>query len=244
MLKHTETSDQTPPPARRELGDRNAHLLARDRAAFSTGFWLTAVCLALTFAYAYVRYVHFGPIDPAHVPLYITNKAVSWSATLLIGIAMLLGPLARLFPRPCARWLWHRKTIGLLGASLTMAHLLLSLPIFNMFYYTSFFDLNGTLKYRTELSLLAGTLAWGMLLFPVGLSIPSVQSNLSGRYWLRLQSWNLWVLVLTFGHVAWLGWLGWFKPAEWYGGLPPITLLACGFIAVVFSTRVAARFRG
>lgn len=215
-------------------------LVARDRSAYRVAMGLTAVSLAVTFAYAYARYVYHGPIDPGRIPLYITNKAVSWSSVVLLGTAMALGPLGRLMPRPFAPLVWHRKSIGLAGAALATAHLLLSLPIFNMFYYTAFFNLDGTLKAATELSFLAGTLAWVMLMVPVFISIPDVQKNLSHPFWLHLQSWNLLVLVLTFAHVAWLGWHGWFAPDTWYGGMPPITMLSCALIAAVFLVRLLA----
>ncbi len=219
----------------------NAQFQRRDRAAYRAVLLLSTATLAATFGYAWTRYVHHGPVDPQHVPLYVTNKAVSWSSVVLLGIAVSLGPLGRLAPKLFSRWVWYRKSIGLAGAALATAHLLLSVPIFNMFYYTAFFNVDGTLKFTTELSFLAGALGWTMLLVPVFVSIPNVQENLSGKFWLHLQSWNLVVLLLTFGHVAWLGWSGWFEPVGWYGGMPPITLLCCGGIAAVFLLRLAAR---
>ena len=223
------------------IAAHNPQLFTRDRAAYRTALVIGGVVLAMTFVYACTRYVHQGPIDPRHIPLYVTNKAVSWSAVVLIGIAMSLGPLAQLAPTRFGQWVWYRKSIGLSGAALTCAHLLLSLPIFNMFYYTAFFNIDGTLKFTTELSFLAGAVAFVLLLVPVFISIPNVQHSLSGRLWLHLQSWNLAVLLLTFGHVAWLGWEGWLKPETWYGGMPPITLLCCLFIAAVFGLRLIAR---
>ncbi|HEY0674751.1 MAG TPA: hypothetical protein VGD25_00920, partial [Immundisolibacter sp.] len=71
---------------------------ARDRAAFRTLLGLPAALLLLTLTYATTRYVVFGPWNAGHIPLYVLNKAISWSALWLVALALALGPLARLAP--------------------------------------------------------------------------------------------------------------------------------------------------
>ena len=185
-----------------------------------------ASLLLVTFAYASVRYVYFGPVLAIHMPLYVLNKAFAWSGTGLLATALAVGPLVRLLPT----WqglLGYRRSLGLYGVMLAILHLLLSLPILNMFYYTNFFQIDGTLKVTSELSFLAGSL--GLLLLAIaGLtSLPGIQQAMPVKHWRHWQGMANWALLLTFAHSAWLGWNGWWQPGQWYGSLPPITLLSC-----------------
>lgn len=197
----------------------------------------TAATLVLTFAYAAVRYVYFGPILAIHMPLYVLNKAFAWSGTALLAAALAVGPLARLHPA----WqglLRYRRSLGLYGVVLATLHLLVSLPILNMFYYTHFFQIDGTLKATSELSFLAGSLGL-LLLAIVGVtSLPGIRQAMPEQRWRHWQGMANWALVLTFAHSAWLGWNGWWRPDQWYGSLPPITLLSCLMILPVGVLRI------
>ena len=198
---------------------------------------VTLASLAITGAYAYTRYVHFGPIAVDRIPLYVSNKMISWSSVVLLCLSLGIGPLGCLV-RPIARWRPYRMMFGLTGVWLATLHIVVSLPIFNMFYYTGFFNFDGTLKMTTELSMLAGALAWCGLLIPLVSSLPSVKSSLSTTNWQRLQTIGFYALFPIFGHIAWLGWDGWFLPASWFGDLPPITLLSCLVIMLLFIVKV------
>ena len=59
---------------------------------------IVLIVFGLCLVYAFVRYniVRSVPFD--NFPLYIANKAVALSATILIGLSFLLGPLARFWP--------------------------------------------------------------------------------------------------------------------------------------------------
>ena len=197
---------------------------------------VTLICLLITGAYAYTRYVYLGPIPESKIPLYISNKAISWTSVVLLCGSFALGPLAKLIDR-CQSWLVYRRLLGLTGLWLATLHILVSVPIFNMFYYTGFFNVDGTLKVTSELSMLAGAIAWMILLLPAVASLPTIATTMSASSWRRLQSLGLLALLITFSHVAWLGWNGWFLPATWFGGMPPITLLSCGVIALLMLLR-------
>jgi len=190
----------------------------------------------MTGLYAYTRYVYFGPIAESKIPLYISNKAISWSSVVLLSASFAVGPLAALSSR-CSSWLNYRKALGLTGLWLATLHILVSLPIFNIFYYTGFFNLDGTLKVTSELSMLAGAIAWMLLLLPALASLPNIAASMSAVAWRRVQRLGLLALLITFIHVAWLGWNGWFLPADWFGGMLPITLLSCSVIALLFLLR-------
>ena len=204
---------------------------------------ITLCCLLITGLYAYARYVYFGPVVESKIPLYISNKAISWSSVVVLSSSFAIGPLVT-FSSRFEPWLRYRRPLGLIGLWLATLHILVSIPIFNLFYYTGFFNLDGTLKMTTELSMLAGALAWMVLLIPAVASVPSVAESLAGRSWRQLQHLGLLALVITFGHVAWLVWHGWFVSADWFGGMPPITLLSCGIIAVLMLLRLCARLAG
>ena len=204
---------------------------------------VTLICLLVTGLYAYTRYVYFGPIAESKIPLYISNKAISWSSVVILSGSYMLGPLAILTGR-FKGWLSYRKPLGMIGLWLATLHILASLPIFNMFYYTGFFNVDGTLKVTTELSMLAGAVAWMVLLLPAAASVPSIAESISKLHWRIIQRLGLIALLITFCHVAWLGWHGWFLPAEWFGGMPPITLLSCGAILLLLLLRLAVLFYG
>ncbi|RLA09184.1 MAG: hypothetical protein DRQ60_08500 [Gammaproteobacteria bacterium] len=204
---------------------------------------ITLSCLLMTGLYAYTRYVYFGPIAESKIPLYISNKAISWSSVLLLCSSFAVGPLAKLTDR-CQKWVAYRQVFGLTGLWLATLHILVSMPIFNMFYYTGFFNLDGTLKVTTELSMLAGAVAWMVLLFPAVVSLPAVAASMPAVGWRRVQRLGLVALLIIFSHVAWLGWSGWFLPADWFGGLPPITLISCGVIALLMLLRLTAALMG
>lgn len=201
------------------------------------------ICLTVTGLYAYTRYVHFGPIAESKIPLYISNKAISWSSVILLCGSFAVGPLAKLMSF-CRDWSVYRQMLGLTGLWLATLHILMSMPIFNMFYYTGFFNLDGTLKVTTELSMLAGALAWMVLLMPALASLPTIAATMSVVAWRRVQSLGLLALLITFGHVAWLGWAGWFVPGDWFGDMPPITLLSCAVIALLMLLRFTVRLIG
>lgn len=207
------------------------------------GTVVALLCLLVTGGYAYARYVYFGPVVESKIPLYISNKAISWSSVLLIAGSFAMGPLARITPR-CQSLLGYRQALGLIGLWLATLHILVSLPILNMLYYVSFFNLDGTLKATSELSMLAGAVAWMLLLPPAVVSLSSIAAAIPAVTWQRMQRLGLLALIVTFGHVAWLGWKGWFEPETWYGGLPPITLLSCAVILVLVLLRGVASLAG
>ena len=70
---------------------------------------------ATCFVYANLRYVVFGPEDGTHVPLFILNKALSWSGLATIGLSKVL------------RQYETSRIAGLLGALMIGMHVVISL---------------------------------------------------------------------------------------------------------------------
>lgn len=212
---------------------------ARDRAAFRTLLGLPAALLLLTLTYATTRYVVFGPWNAGHIPLYVLNKAISWSALWLVALALALGPLARLAPRRFARHLWRRRYFGIMGFLLASLHVVMSLAILNYAYYRQFFRQAFELTALAEFSMAMGALAWFLLLAPLAGSLPGAREQMSARYWQLLQTIGAWGLLLGGLHVGY-GVPGWLTPAAWYGGLPPITLWSAGGVALALALRMLA----
>lgn len=213
-------------------------------------YLLTLLLLLVFLAYAVARYVLFGTVPPAHIPLYVLNKAVSLLALVLVGTSLVIGPLARLDPDGLPGWLGARRWVGLAGLGLALVHVLLTLPIFGPAYYGKFFaqpDGATGLTLAGELSLLAGILATAGLVWQGALSrrptdpAPHAPA-LHTLTVLRRLGWLVVALVAI--HCVFMGWSGWWTPATWPGGLPPISLLAVLFALAVTVVRLVLRHRG
>jgi hypothetical protein len=219
---------------------------ARDRAALRACLQVPAALLLATAVYATVRYVVFGPWPVGHIPVYVLNKAVSWTALTLLALALGLGPAARLWPARFGMHLWRRRYWGLAGFVLATVHIVLSLAILNYGYYRLFFRQAFEFTPIAEFAMLCGTLTWLTLLAPAIASLPGVRAAMSARYWGRLQAIGRLALVLV---VLLLSYAvpGWFVPAQWPGGLPPITLWSALTALVALGLRLLAwpnRHRG
>lgn len=169
--------------------------------------------LAATLLYSILRYHIFGDIPWAQLPLFVLNKAISWTALALLALAYLRRD------KPTAR------DLGVLGLFLTGAHIAMSLAILNPGYYAKLYS-GARLTALGEASLLAGIAAATVLALPAMATLPGMRAALGDARWLRWQRAGYWTLALTALHCALLGWTGWFTPANWPGKLPPITLLS------------------
>lgn len=219
-----------------------AELEARDRARLRACVGVPAALLVVTACYAATRYVLFGPWTTADLPLYVFNKATAWSALVLLALALGLGPAACFWPR-LSGLLWRRRYWGLVGFALATLHVVLSLSILNYGYYRLMFRQAFEFTALAGGSLLAGALAWTVLLAPLAASLPGVQAAMSVRYWRVLQRMGLLGLLLTGLHLAY-GVPGWWQPALWHGGLPPITLLSACVAMLALALRLATWVRG
>jgi len=193
--------------------------------------------LILTGTYAIWRYNIFGSVASDHLPLFIANKAIAWSSVILIGLSMTMGSMSRLWPKTMGGIISHRKNVGIYGFVLATLHLLLSLPLLTPAYFKNFFASDATFTFTAEICLLAGSIAWLILLFPAVTSVPVIEESMKWKEWLYVQSWNRGVLWISAAHVACYGASGWMKPQSWPGGLPPITLLSVLTVAGVFVVR-------
>jgi DMSO/TMAO reductase YedYZ heme-binding membrane subunit len=169
--------------------------------------------LALTLTYSILRYNVFGTVEWSQLPLYVVNKAVSWTGLTLLALAYMRRDKSA------------ARDLGVLGAFLVGGHIVMSLAMLSPAYYAKLFDgprLNGW----GSGVVLAGLSAAVVLALPAIATLPGMHAALGEARWLRWQRAGYWTLALTAIHCALLGWKGWLTPGSWQGGLPPITLLS------------------
>src|SRR3990167_8885973 len=119
------------------------------------------IIFIFTFAYALLRYNVARNVAIDQIPLYISNKAIALTATILIGFSFLLGPLAHFWPKKFEQHLYLRKNLGVFGFGIAAFHAIISLMIFSPSYYSRYF--NATTEKMTlggESAVLMGILAF------------------------------------------------------------------------------------
>lgn len=199
---------------------------------------ISLIVFIATMLYAIVRYnvVRSVPID--NIPLYIFNKAVALSATILIGLSYLLGPLARFWPHQFTQHLYLRKHLGVFGFGIAALHAVISLILLTPAYYPRFFNADGKLTFIGESSMLFGVLAFVIFASITVTSLPSVEKNMDQSKWKFIQRLGYLAYVFVLAHVALMGFRGWFRPDSWQYGMASISLVSALFIIFVLIMRM------
>ena len=157
--------------------------------------------------YAIVRYNVFGDVGADSIPMYISNKAVSFSAVIFLLVAS-----HRLLVADTA----GSRFWGTASIHASAVHILMSMALLNDTYFEQIFSADGSMNIWGEASTLAGTLA---AYFYFGLIQGSTR-----REKLRLP--KLFASVFVALHLILMGSSGWLKITDWPGGMPPISLLS------------------
>jgi DMSO/TMAO reductase YedYZ heme-binding membrane subunit len=199
---------------------------------------MTATIFIVAFAYAILRYNILKGVAWEHLPLLISNKAISLSAVMFIALSYLLGPLARFWPKTIVPLLGLRQFFGLLGFGLAAIHGFASLLLFTPVNYPKFFSPDGTLNLIGELSMMFGILAFFIFAAVALTSILGVFGSMSSQHWQPVQRLGYFGLVLVLFHVLVMGYEGWMKPSSWPGGMLPISLMAAIVIAFALLMRI------
>lgn len=167
----------------------------------------------LTGLYAVTRYVFSGKVGFEHIPAFIVNKAVSFTAA--ISLSVTAWKYQNGAHEDVRRW-------GTVTLHLILIHILISVMLFSGETYPDFFS-NGSLTVAGELLILSGVGA-GYLTW------------LTSRRWVKGQRMyyvQLGSAFLIGGHLIARGGWKWFRGVDdWPLGLPPISLLAMCFTAV------------
>jgi DMSO/TMAO reductase YedYZ heme-binding membrane subunit len=175
--------------------------------------------------YAGIRYHVVEGVPLTHAPLYILNKAISLGGLAFLAISYLVGKVAGL------RWderqleLVVIKFCGLMGFSLIVAHVLMSMALLDPAYYAKLYA-GARFNLTGELSLSLGVFALWCFTLPAITSLPYMYDELGADRWLRAQRTGYAGLMLAAGHVLVMGVMAWLRPGDWPAALPPITALA------------------
>lgn len=199
---------------------------------------ITATILIITFAYAILRYNIIRGVAWEHLPMFISNKAISLAAVFFIALSYILGPLARFWPKRIVPLLTTRRFFGLLGFGLAALHGLLSLLLFTSANYPRLFSSDGTLNLTGELSMLFGVIALFVFTVVALSCIPSITDRLQWEQWQRIQRLGYAGLILVLLHVLLMGYRGWLQPSQWPGNLLPISLIAAAAIIMTILLRI------
>ncbi len=190
---------------------------------------LISITFILSLSYAVLRYNIVGPVPWKDVPVFIVNKAIALSAFILLAINFSLSPLRNLKVNIPNNWMYARKSIGATGFKMAATHLIMSFLIFNPATYGKFFEPNGTLTLLAGISMLGGILAF-VALWSYNLNFNTLlreknrfSKSCNSRFFI------LSAMLLGLVHVFFMGYQGWLTPANWHGGLPPVSLIAFVF---------------
>ena len=196
----------------------------------------------LSIGYAVARYNIFGDVPWKDIPIYILNKGISLASIVLLVVSFSLGPLKDLGITISDRLLGARKVMGIVGLVYVVVHVLMSMSIFNGSYYPNFFLENTRLSLSGGLCLLAGIISFVSL----GIYYFSLKENLKRAYRIVeiLSKKTIIIATLFFlgVHLFFVGYTGWVAVNDWYGGLPPISLLSftiffLGFLINLFGRK-------
>lgn len=191
------------------------------------------------YIYAFFRYTVNHNEPWYDMPFYLFNKVLGVTAVVLIGLAYIIGPLAKVIPR-YKQYLGHRKYFGIGGFLLSSAHGIMSLLLMTPSNYKIFYNLEtGRLNINGSLSMLFGTLALLHFGFLSVISIPAVMKGMHGKQWKSLQRGGLFALGMAFLHVTFFGYKSWFNLEKWYGGMPPFSMIGASAIVILVLGRVA-----
>lgn len=216
-------------------------MTATDQSSGGIGGIVIASTVIASVGYAVVRYHLVGDVPWDQFSLFILNKGLCLAAFILLTFNFALGPASKLgLPVPTA-WLNARKAFGMIGFLLILIHALVSFVLFSSPYYAKFFGPEGTLTSVASISMLAGILGF-VFLWAYNLSFQTkLSEDKAFIAFITSRSVLMWALSLGGLHLAFMGYAGWLKPADWQGGLPPISLVAFTFFALGYVLNLLGR---
>jgi hypothetical protein len=195
---------------------------------------IVALITCVSFLYAVIRYNIFGTTPWKDLPLFILNKAISLTAFILFSISYsydyLNKKIAFFAKSQLDKWVIIEATY-----SLIIIHIVMSFLLFKPEVYAKFFEVNGTLNNLGSLSMFAGIISFALVWSYKQYSLSnnkdikqpliSLPGTLNGA------------ILLMLVHLFFMGFNGWMTPEKWYGGMPPISLIAFffGIVGIFFN---------
>lgn len=185
------------------------------------------------------------------IPGLLGTRFFGYGALLLLGLALIIGPLARLRPRPFARFVPYRRAMGIWSALSGIAHLLFVLQMVGHEFYrktwlTLFvqrfpeFDAPGNAPIHYGLNLEpVGIVAWlglialSLLLLIALVSNDRLQRFLSAATWKLVQQWSYTAFLFVSLHLLTMQFGGKLKLSPALAGWALWFLLAVALLQAV-----------
>jgi hypothetical protein len=177
--------------------------------------------LILSIIYAVLRYHVFKGVDWRHFPLYTMNKIFSVSGFTLLVLSIAFEPVTRDKDQSVKETRINLERTGLV---MIILHILTSLLLFRPAVYEKFFLPEGTLNMTGEASMLFGALGIAAFLI-IHHSRTPVDPDHAFQNFIPSPVFRISALTISCIHVVIMGFKGWLSPADWPGGLPPLTML-------------------
>lgn len=197
-------------------------------------------CL-LSLGYAILRYHIVGPTPWKDLSLYTLNKGIALSAFIILIFSFSFGPLNNLGINVPQGFLNARKSLGMSGFLLTLIHVLISFILFNPAVYGKFFLQDGTLTLNAGLSMLGGVLSF-VVLWGYNLSFQTfLREDKNFIRFITSRKFLLAAMLFSLLHLFFMGYKGWIVPAQWHGGLPPVSLIAFIFFLIGYIINLLGR---
>jgi len=198
------------------------------------------ICL-LSIGYAIVRYHISGPVPWKDLPLFTLNKGIALSAFILLTFTFSFGPLNNLKVKVPEKFLASRKALGMIGFLLAFIHVLISFLLFKPALYGKFFHPDGSLTLAAGLSMLGGVLSF-VILWVYNLSFQTrLREDKRFMKFIASRHFILPAMLFSLLHLFFMGYRGWLSPADWHGGLPPISLVSFAFFVVAYVINLFGR---
>ncbi|MBE2218345.1 MAG: hypothetical protein IAE90_09090 [Ignavibacteria bacterium] len=191
----------------------------------NTYYVISAVTIA-ALVYSVLRYNVFGGVPWEQLPLYIVNKAVSFSGIILLTLSIILNKRSESGSKLLAILKDSKSAFAGIGFLYIFVHVLLSLILLNPLNYIKLYDAAGMFNLAGGISLTAGALTFAAFA-EIFYSIESESCRRAGlRAFVFSMPVKAAVTLLLLTHLFCMGFQGWLAPDKWPGGLPPITLIS------------------
>jgi hypothetical protein len=175
-----------------------------------------------TFVYATLRYVIFGPYTLHSIPLFILNKSLAFSSVIFIFV-LTVKKITFL----------SRGIIGITSYIIAIFHGILGAILIPSSYFKKYFNPEGEMLVSFAAMIFFGVLALLLMVFINKIiSFGKKDKKFYNAFWFHKIF--LFLLAIISLHVFVFCIKDWFNFKNWYGYMPPISLLS--FILLFFAT--------
>ena len=177
-----------------------------------------AIIFLASFLYATLRYIVFGPYKINALPIFVMNKALALS--FVIYLYILSSPYFTGI---------KRSVLGITTYSIGILHALLSIILLPTSFLKKYYTSEGEMAVGFSAMIFFGILSFIIsLLLSKGFRYPTKYS----KFWSTFTFEKLFLifLIVLALHIFVFCISDWIKINQWYGYLPPVSLLAFIFL--------------